>query len=72
MGDRAQLVIGTPCKKCGSAKPPDTQCSHCGGYGMRHGACGDPETCSSCGASGIEWPPRCPDCSAYRSMVGWV
>lgn len=55
------------CRKCGSEKPPDWTCSHCGGYGMRTGYDGDPVECHACGYSGTVYPPRCPDCSAFRA-----
>lgn len=32
------VAVWKPCKKCGSTKDADTQCSHCGGYGMVTGA----------------------------------
>jgi ribosomal protein L32 len=59
-----------PCKKCGSTKDADTQCSHCGGHGMVTGAGGDPTECWHCGYSGIQHPPICPDCCAYRAEMG--
>lgn len=60
------------CKSCGNAELPITTCSNCSGYGMRHGSCGEPEECSACGCSGVQWPPVCPGCSKYRSMKGFA
>lgn len=57
-----------PCKRCGNTDTPDTTCGYCGGPGLVHGYEGDPMTCPRCGCSGMEWPPRCPKCSAFRAM----
>jgi len=58
-----------PCKRCGSTKDADIECSRCGGNGLVTGVWGEPETCPSCGCSGIQYPPICPDCAAYRASL---
>ena len=57
-----------PCKKCGSTKDADIQCSRCGGYGLVETMEG-PDDCPYCGCSGVQYPPVCPDCCGYRAAL---
>jgi hypothetical protein len=61
------VAVWKPCKKCGSTKDADTQCSNCGGYGLVD-TMGGPDDCPYCGCSGVQYPPICPDCCAYRAL----
>ena len=56
------------CAKCGSTEPADWQCSRCGGHGLVE-TMGGPDDCPDCGCSGIAYPPRCPNCSAFRKAI---
>jgi hypothetical protein len=61
----AGVIFVTPCKRCGTHKPPHTRCSYCGGWGLVNHE--SPTDCPDCGGSGIEWPPRC-NCGAFRAV----
>lgn len=62
-------AVVKPCKRCGDERPANTLCGRCGGHGLIHGYEGEPLDCPECGCSGIQFPPRCPGCGAWRSWT---